>query len=98
MGPVWGRQDPGGRHVGPMNFAMWVRARVVIMLVKEVYPFYVSWLNALWPKIRHSTRLYNLIPIIFVWVQKYMSNENNYCYMARFYTNTIGITLFMFKF
>ena len=21
MGPVWGRQDPGGPHVGPMNFA-----------------------------------------------------------------------------
>ena len=24
MGPIWGRQDPGGPHVGPMNFAMWV--------------------------------------------------------------------------
>ena len=23
MGPIWGRQDPGGPHVGPMNFAMW---------------------------------------------------------------------------
>ena len=23
MGPVWGRQDPGGPHVGPMNFAIW---------------------------------------------------------------------------
>ena len=22
MGPVWDRQDPGGRHVGPMNFAI----------------------------------------------------------------------------
>ena len=21
MGPIWGRQDPGGPHVGPMNFA-----------------------------------------------------------------------------
>ena len=20
MGPIWGRQDPGGPHVGPMNF------------------------------------------------------------------------------
>ena len=19
MGPIWGRQDPGGPHVGPMN-------------------------------------------------------------------------------
>ena len=24
VGPIWGRQDPGGTHVGPMNFAIWV--------------------------------------------------------------------------
>ena len=23
MGPIWGRQDPGGPHVDPMNFALW---------------------------------------------------------------------------
>ena len=23
MGPIWGRQDPAGPHVGPMNFAIW---------------------------------------------------------------------------
>ena len=23
MGPIWGRQDPGGPHVGPMNFVIW---------------------------------------------------------------------------
>ena len=23
MGPILGRQDPGGPHVGPMNFAIW---------------------------------------------------------------------------
>ena len=23
MGPIWGRHDPGGPHVGPMNFAIW---------------------------------------------------------------------------
>ena len=23
MGPIWGQQDPGGPHVGPMNFAIW---------------------------------------------------------------------------
>ena len=27
MGPIWGRQDPGGPHVGPTNFAIWVRAQ-----------------------------------------------------------------------
>ena len=24
MGPIWGWQDQGGPHVGPMNFAIWV--------------------------------------------------------------------------
>ena len=24
MGPIWGRQDPGGPHVGPTNFTIWV--------------------------------------------------------------------------
>ena len=23
MGPIWGRQDPGGPHVGSMKFAIW---------------------------------------------------------------------------
>ena len=23
MRPIWGRQDPDGPHVGPMNFAIW---------------------------------------------------------------------------
>ena len=23
MRPIWDRQDPGGSHVGPMNFAIW---------------------------------------------------------------------------
>ena len=23
MGPIWGRQDPGGPHVGPTNFTNW---------------------------------------------------------------------------
>ena len=24
IGPIWGRQDPGGPHVGLMNLAIWV--------------------------------------------------------------------------
>ena len=24
MGLIWGRQDPGELHIGPMNFAIWV--------------------------------------------------------------------------
>ena len=25
IGPIWGRQDPAGPHVGPMKFAIWDR-------------------------------------------------------------------------
>ena len=25
MGSIWGRQNPGGPHVGPMNFVIWDR-------------------------------------------------------------------------
>ena len=23
MGPIWGREDPGGPHVGPVDFVIW---------------------------------------------------------------------------
>ena len=29
IGPIWGRQDPGGPHVGPRNFAIWVPSLTV---------------------------------------------------------------------
>ena len=32
MGPIWGRQDPGGPHVGPMNFAVWVNILHVLYI------------------------------------------------------------------
>ena len=31
MGPIWGRQNPGGPHVGPMNFAIWLDYQTHIM-------------------------------------------------------------------
>ena len=33
MGPIWGRQDPGGPHVGPMNLAIWDDIKQLVMLV-----------------------------------------------------------------
>ena len=32
MGPIWGRQDPGGSKVGPMNFAIWVIRKMAAIL------------------------------------------------------------------
>ena len=30
MGPIWARQDPGGPHVGPMNFVIWGGSRFAV--------------------------------------------------------------------
>ena len=38
MGPIWGRQDPGGPHVEPMNFAIWV-VLVLISQCTQLMPF-----------------------------------------------------------
>ena len=32
MGPIWGRQDPGGPDAGPMNFAIWVVYPITVMI------------------------------------------------------------------
>ena len=37
MGPIWGRQDPGGPHVGPMNFAIWDLIYWVIVQLLSIY-------------------------------------------------------------
>ena len=33
MGPILGRQDPDGPHVGPMNFAIWVILKSCILSI-----------------------------------------------------------------
>ena len=40
MGPIWGQHDPGGPHVGPMNFAIWVitqaeKYRILLIVCTE---------------------------------------------------------------
>ena len=46
MGRIWGQQDPGGPHVGPMNFAIWGNIWNFLQNAHIVYvdgsePFYV---------------------------------------------------------
>ena len=36
MGPIWGRQDPGGPHVGPINFTIWVGTSETHEIIIEV--------------------------------------------------------------
>ena len=39
MGPIVGRQDPCGPHVGPMNFAIWAGAKRHQVIVKHDVDF-----------------------------------------------------------
>ena len=36
--PTWGRQNPGGPHVGPINFAIWESSGEVIAMAKKFMP------------------------------------------------------------
>ena len=54
MGPIWGRQDPGGPHVGPINFALWdtrhsqPRAAETISALPELWLLTVKVSDAWW--------------------------------------------------
>ena len=37
MGSIWGRQDPDGSHVGPMNFVIWVYIPIVTYVTRKVF-------------------------------------------------------------
>ena len=37
MGPMWGRQNPGGPQLGPMNFAIWVVRKMAAIHTSLVY-------------------------------------------------------------
>ena len=42
MGPIWGRQDPGGPHVGPTKLAIWVHVyRYHCNILEWTYSIYM---------------------------------------------------------
>ena len=58
MGPIWGRQDPGGPFVGPMNFAIWdhkwwLKLAVCLLLPLLVFEGFEISQNLFWSN-RHS--------------------------------------------
>ena len=38
MGPIWDRQDPGGHHGCPMNFAIWVFVNIYKITANHKQP------------------------------------------------------------
>ena len=44
MGPIWDRQDPGGPHVGSMNFAIWDYTIFLLLLCHDNFIVNYSYL------------------------------------------------------
>ena len=44
VGSIWGRQDPGGPHVGHMDFAIW-ELQLLLYLNPENEYYCTSWSN-----------------------------------------------------
>ena len=58
MGPIWGWQHPGGPHVGPMNFAIWVynATRLLLRISRLVWSVILYYILFPWcavPQIRN---------------------------------------------
>ena len=69
MGPIWGRQNPGGPHVGPINLAIWDNIDIVIPNVLVFVPEVMSHLiNVHW----HSQLAYfwDIMVIINLFLEK----------------------------
>ena len=54
MGPTWGRQDPGGPHVGPTSLAIWdlkidlnlsFVEEGILLLLNSSKPFWITIIN-----------------------------------------------------
>ena len=67
MGPIWGRQDPGGHHVGPMDFAIWVVTTPAdgmrdIWDIMNHWPPYESWYEG---DLRHDEPLATIWELVW---------------------------------
>ena len=59
MGPIWGRQDPGGPHVGPMNSAIW--GVILIQVTFRYFGKIVSWFVSKSIDFWHDIKLHSLV-------------------------------------
>ena len=75
-GAIWGRQDPGGPHVGPVNFTIWV---YMWLSVKRAYPrkltftkrpcvFTCAWNIVFEHKINFFVDVVSMVCFVCVWL------------------------------
>ena len=60
MEPIWGRQDPGGPHIGPMNFAIWETANHCHYSLTEIIKFWDAIFSILYIYIYIFTGIFQL--------------------------------------
>ena len=72
MGPIWGRQGPGGPHVGPMNFAIWDGSTGMCRseLQNELYDGSLSALTVIIQDMSSYHR-----------IAHYVCNQSQYCFV-----------------
>ena len=51
MGPIWGRQDPGGPHVGPMKLAIWDLSMLIHVHLMPMKQHWIPWISNHMPSI-----------------------------------------------
>ena len=69
MGPIWGRQDPGGPHVGPMNSVIWVYSSGKL---------HCQWCNPSTDRKKFYTVCVNIILVISKILQNNRKEENDF--------------------
>ena len=59
VGPIWGWQDPGGPHVGPMNSAIWgivhCTHKIYFALAGEIWAVFCKGIDGTWPCYNKTT-------------------------------------------
>ena len=76
MGPIWGRQDPGGPHVGPTNLAIWV-----IPAVYNIMGMSHDGIRAVAHDIckLHRTKMNYMYIYIYIYIHIYIFDTNDAC-------------------
>ena len=74
-GPIWGRQDPCGPHVGHMNFAIWDVVLNVCNSTPKAHAVRISARNIF--LLNHILDLCYLLPWIINKKQNYVRNSNS---------------------
>ena len=79
MGPIWGRQDPGGPHVGPMNFVIWVSFLFQCLFGSGLFHHIsVRDENCVWNSDwRTCGSFQHWMRTIFLYIRMITSNKNN---------------------